>query len=85
MVSLFPYGDRRDEARSLYGGRYPGDILASYTALGYNAGTAEAIAKQFIHDLHVSPNEPPIQSGGKTYSMLVLTLTLMEDFLKRYP
>ncbi len=79
MVSLFPYGERKDEARSL-GRRYLGDILASYTALGCCAGTAENVAKQFIYDLHLLPNEPPILSGGKTYSIVVVTLMLMEEF-----
>ncbi len=70
VVSLFPYGERKDEVSSLNDGRHLGDILASYTALCYSGGTAENIAKQFIYGLHLSPNEPPILSGGKTYSMV---------------
>ncbi len=80
VVSLFPYGERKDEVSALDGGRYLGDILASYTALGCYAGTAENVAKQFIYDLHLSPNELPILSGGKTYSIVVVTLILIEEF-----
>eukprot|EP01084_Bolivina_argentea_P016044 30062_1 len=64
VVSLFPYGERKDEVSSLDDGRHLSDILASYTALCYSGGTAENTAKQFIYGLHLSPNEPPILSGG---------------------
>ncbi len=76
MVSLFPHGEREDVASLFHDGRHLGDILASYTAPSDSRGTAENIAKQFIFDLHLShEKESTIISGGKKYSIVVVTIT----------